>query len=229
MYQVVCIICVILSGAVAHAQALRECIVFKEENATKIKSILDRNPKLKSHTQTLETIENESKQFESILVVLHDLKSSYKSSENGKFSYEDQQYIPYLFAWQLAINRMRSFKNVDYKLKILDQWDKWLMEDKNLTTIQVFALMQEWNPEFLTEKFWEILGKTPSKSLLNSMLYVLRYHGNELDCQRLLSIYSKESDKRRGFQVGITVSWIQHRLHGKPGDTGPSTMGPILE
>jgi len=229
MCKIITLYCLILSGSLAHSQTLRECIAFKEEIATKTKYILNRNPKLKLHMQTLETAESESKQTESILAVLQDLKITYNYSENEKFSFEEQQFIPYLFAWQLAINKMGVPENTDYKAKILAKWDKGLVEDNCLTPVQVFALRQEWNHDFLTETFWEKLEKTTSKSLLNSMLYVLRYHGNEVDCQRLLSVYKKESDKRRGFQVGITVSWIQHRLHGKPGDTGPSTMGPILE
>lgn len=71
---------------------------------------------------------------------------------------------------------------------IMDEWNKSLREDNDLTPLQVYALSERWDRELLTDDFWQLLSQTSKRETVVAICYVLYERGNADDIRRLMRI-----------------------------------------
>ena len=69
---------------------------------------------------------------------------------------------------------------------IIDEWNKSLQEDSDVTPLQIYALSEQWDRGLLTDDFWQLLSQTNKKKTVFAICYVLYEHGNMADIKQLM-------------------------------------------
>ena len=126
-----------------------------------------------------------------------------KAREALERSYQEQESISaYCAAWCLCLRIMqnstdqtvRPFDGFDKltadcaqgRQLIIDEWNKSLQEDSDLTPLQIYALSEQWDQRLLTDDFWQLLNKTNKRETVSAICYVLYEHGNAADIGQLM-------------------------------------------
>ncbi|MBK8725542.1 MAG: hypothetical protein IPL96_05665 [Holophagaceae bacterium] len=217
---------VVIANTNGYAQSLKDSIVF-ERSEKEIEKALNNNKAYK-YVELKEYINSENSEHK--LAALTGLLVNISQSSNfEKSNSEPDQLLPYLFAWHLAIKNLRNESQNLVVTRYLNLWDSKLSKDNDLTPVQIYALVLEWDHRLITKTFWKLLSESTNDNTVLAISYVLYKRGDAEDLILLEKAIVSEKNPKRVSRMQNASNWLRFRLYGKPGNPGPPTGRPMLE
>lgn len=136
--------------------------------------------------------------------------------------------VAYRTAWQLCIRAFKNSKDPAARKVILDEWNKLLRKDGKFMVGQVIALEIDWDPAFLTDDFWRLVGRSRDKNTLVAVCFVMIPHGSKEDYERL-GKKQASLDVRQDHELVAILGYTRYRMTGRlfSGGTASQYVRPL--
>ena len=136
----------------------------------------------------------------------------------------------YRIAWEVGLRVWKNTSSEEAKDLIKQEWEKALSLDDGHVAVQICALAMVWDEAFLTDRFWEIVSKSRTPEIIQSVCYVLYVDDSKTGMQVFRHERKKINNQVCSDMLESATDWINYSTSNIEGKIAPGVpaMSPRL-